>query len=328
MHFDHTLHVDDVHFHKLLQFDEAALELSAHIRGEHAPAFPFVLCGPQVTATGARAALGEYVPIKWVHVSFASHTDGVACWGASLHARDAHALKASPFFFHVTPVPAAAKFAPALLAMGAAGALHPTAYAFADMRGRGLRVHTAPGVDGGARARLIQEWAAAGFGLSGDHAHSFFSMASEYGGAGWRAAREAASSNVCASLLATRLEGALSTGPLRLSFVRSDKSDKSVQNQCALIALAFLVSQPAVHAIEVAPLATPTYVPAQTIKAVSQAEGVLEKLRAEIATAGNDAPMNYPASIALQSANHNDPTPFWDMGVNGTGEYVQVLFLF
>jgi len=95
-----------------------AHEVAAH-RASPETAFPYALCGPQESSEEARTAIATATLSLAAHakaqppkVAFASRVLGVACWQANLRAADAYRLAASPAFFHVSPVPAAAKIAP------------------------------------------------------------------------------------------------------------------------------------------------------------------------------------------------------------------------
>ena len=151
-------------------------------------------------------------------VAFASRAEDVACWSASLTLSGAARLADAHALFYVSPVPAAAKLAPALLrgaaaavpekGRGSAAAAVPGTVARAVLRSRGLVVRLAPTAAGALRsprrdrpakaraaaaatqraAALAAKWAAAKFGLAGaehgDVIAAFFPMAEAHEVAG------------------------------------------------------------------------------------------------------------------------------------------------
>jgi hypothetical protein len=153
-------------------------------------------------------------------VAFASWDDDVACWSASLTLSGAAQLADDASLFYVSPVPAAAKLAPALLRGAAAAAATfpeagreseaaaaPGAVARAVLRSRGLVVRLAPTAASGGhnrsssdgataeraatlQAALASKWTAARFGLAaagaehGDALAAWFPVAEDHEVAG------------------------------------------------------------------------------------------------------------------------------------------------
>ena len=129
------------------------------------------------------------------------------------------------------------------------------------------------------------------------------------------------------------------TAPSRLTLSPRSGSSRTVGHEgCALQALAFLASQPEVQSIDML-LPTTTF----SIKETGQERAALELKRSMKAifeatekgeplpkTMSTDRsismyhPLNYQVA-SLQSGNASDPTPFWDIGVDGSGMFVQVV---
>ena len=249
--------------------------------------FPYALCGPQESSEAARAAIADAALAKAQppKVVFASRVIGAACWQANLRAADAERLAAAPAFFHVSPIPAAAKIAPGVvLAKANSGALKPSAHAFSSGSSNGgLRVHLHPQAvaaePDGSRAELARRWADHGFGLHASDGASAGARKALPAAASllpaaraaaevkthssWAAALEAAEGGNCAERVSATLRNtdAGATGPMRIafkvlspSFSSSASSSSSAADQaCVLAALAFLAAQPEVSALEIAP---------------------------------------------------------------------------
>ena len=111
-----------LHLHTPLIFDDddeaqADAKLQMMLREErdkhaaHNRPTTHVLCGSQRDAVPIRSALAPFVHHRRrVKVSFASRTSDVACWELSLHLTDADKLASqTKLFFHVLPIPSAAK---------------------------------------------------------------------------------------------------------------------------------------------------------------------------------------------------------------------------
>jgi hypothetical protein len=153
----------EVAFQALLRHEtDVAAAASADAR------LPHVLCGPQRKASSARAAIATYaISTSRVRVLFASRSDDVACWGARLRLVDATALKDAHVFFHVAPVPAAAKLSPYLIELShTRDTLIPTTGVFAGAKTRrGLDGLTAVLYrDNTNSSAMLEEWARQKFG--------------------------------------------------------------------------------------------------------------------------------------------------------------------
>jgi subtilisin family serine protease len=129
------------------------------------------------------------------------------------------------------------------------------------------------------------------------------------------------------------------TAPSRLTLSPRSGSSRTVGHEgCALQALAFLASQPEVQSIDML-LPTTTFSIKETgqeraalelkrsMKAIFEAAEKGEPLAKTISTDRHMSmylPLNYQVA-SLQSGSASDPTPFWDIGVDGSGMFVQVV---
>ena len=69
LHFNPKLHGAGTSesWSAMLKFEEATA--NTHLRESDAPAFPYVLCGPQASAKDARAAIGKHTAANDIEVS-------------------------------------------------------------------------------------------------------------------------------------------------------------------------------------------------------------------------------------------------------------------
>jgi subtilisin family serine protease len=320
-----------------------------------------VLCGPQTHAKANRASLaavaggtagaGKARPFT---VAYASGADGVACWTASLTSVEAAALADSVGFFHVSPVPPAAKLAPDLVydlikdlatslsdrrLAPATGTIQPKPPSSetrpnVDLSSHGHKVmayfdpshadaSTAPETEA-----LVEAWRVANFGFNpkgetggGDAAKAHFAT-----GRGWQGVHSSVAGTDCSRHLdvAVTIEG-LRGG--RLHFTRlSDGDEESGEagneagDACCLAALAFVAAQPEVHSIAL--VAAPRTVAA--ITPASHAASAAAVVAAAARDPGHARSLHaLVAAHALQSGEV-ESTPLWDMGVTGQGQVVQV----
>ena len=210
----------------------------------------------------------------------------MACWRASLTLGDASDLASSDAFFHVSPVPAAAKIAPGvILASGGGGGapLLAHALAFGADPARGVTAPTAGGLlvsfdpstvrSSADATSLAARWAAEGFGLSkasaADATAAFLPMHPGKGGStAWRRAAAAAAAADCASLLAPSAAASPGHASFRLTFAKTfpppqqpkeggrgaeAAEEEESRDACAVSALAFLASRPEVASVALAP---------------------------------------------------------------------------
>ena len=311
---------------------------------------PHILCGPQSHAKANRASLtaatggatvatqnGKTRPA--FDVAFASRQDEVACWSAVLTPAAAAALADADGFFHVSPIPPAAKLAPNLVDIvhhGETTRLAPAAGAIKDGASGGVKAGgtvmayfdpniAASAVLGSpdaaaARAKVLAElatlvegWRGAGFGLtdkdSAAAARKHFST-----GHWWRAVHEAvAGASDCAAHLTVEATVGSLRGA-RLTFVRKPEADADVADACCLAAMAFVAAQPEVH--EVALKAA--------VKVLARDASISAKPRVPEDRTANKRSLNFMAVHALQSGDVGT-TPLWDAGITGGGQLVQVV---
>ena len=341
---------------------------SEELRAENRAA-RYVLCGPQTHAKANRASLAAATvatggpttsrskhnePPKF-DVVFASGEDDVACWSAVLTPAAAAALADAVGFFHVSPVPPAAKFAPDLvLTVNDAGGdkasrLAPAAGTIKDANAGGAKVmaffdpriatSVASGSVDAAAARaqvlakldtLVQGWRGAGFGLNDKDSAAATAARRHFStGPGWRAVHETVTGAFdCAAHLT--VEAAVeSLRGVHLTFARKPEADMAAADACCLAALAFVAAQPEVH--EVALVAAVKALSPRSVLPLDHA-GSGQKPRVpshhnlgpqEEAAPAPKRSLNFMAVHALQSGDVGS-APLWSAGIMGGGQLVQV----
>jgi len=330
----------EVAFHTLLRHEaNVAAAAGADAR------LPHVLCGPQRKASSARAVIAKYANSKRAPILFASRSDDVACWGARLRLVDATALKDVQAFFHVAPVPAAAKLSPYLVELShGRDTLSPAAGVFADtMRRRGLDGLTAVLYrDNTNSSAMLEEWARQKFGMAKKSARSvhFAPMVIDGHSAPWAAVRSVVVSMDCLGHILA--EAALhSHRAVRVSLERLG-TNSSAQDHCALMALAFLATQPEVESVgldpiheSLSPVTDQPLPPTPSNRSSSKAKASTTKIHVyytkellvpkDVSSADMHQPrmLNDIAKTALLSGSTGS-APLWAIGVNGTGQIVQV----
>jgi hypothetical protein len=105
------------------------------------------------------------------------------------------------------------------------------------------------------------------------------------------------------------------TGVVDLSFLPIVFSKKHLQEQCITLMLAYLATQPEVFSIE--PIVS-------LITVGSIRDGPATSPIDSLDDEGNAEPLNDRGSTALQSGSSAQPYPFWGIGINGSGQFVQV----
>ena len=323
---------------KALQRHETNVALAADANAR----IPYVLCGPQRRASSARAVIAKYgnAAVR-TPVLFASRSDDVACWGAHLRVVDATALMDEKTFFHVTPVPTAAKLAPFLIEFNknnSALTLATSVFAGAK-RKRGLDGLTAVLYRHSTNnlSTMLEEWSRTNFGTTGESVLSnhFGSMAIDGHSGPWAAVRSAVASMDCSEHMFA--EGVLhSRRAIRLSLERRG-SNSTAQNYCALMSLAHLASQPDVESVGIDPVQQSLSLHADQPfpSRNDQADAASTKPHSpnfeewselgDYSRAGSRQPrlLNDVAVTALQSGTSGS-APLWAIGVNGSGQFVQV----
>jgi len=305
---------------------------------------PHALCGPQRKASAARAAIAKYTnSANRVPVLFASRSDDVACWGARLSLVNATALQDAIVFFHVAPVPAAAKLTPYLVQLShMRDFLTPAAGVFSDTQSRrGLDGLTAVLYRGSNNSSaMLEEWSRQKFGIATESARNvhFGSMMIDGHSRPWAAVRSAVASMDCSEHVLA--EGALhSRRAVRVSLERQG-TNSSAQDNCALMVLAFLSTQPEVESVGLDPIhqslsvvtdqpLPPVFGKREELDAFARklltnnAENLLVPKGTSSADESQPRKLNDIAKTALLSGITGS-APLWAIGVNGTGQIVQV----
>jgi hypothetical protein len=309
-------------------------------------ALPYVLCGPQTSAKQVRHELEKWTGRARHRVGYTSRHDDVACWNADLNQGAADALLASSLFFHVSPVPSIAKLSPGLVRMvkkRSQAVIHELELS-EHFLGQGVRVHFTDDLRShtqeAARAELLQGWADKAFGFSGSHAHaeSFFPTSSSSHGdlSVWKSVHGNMGKTNCAahfdvstldfrSFLHLQFRSRPAAAADIISGVgvgvrgagggpRRDELSPPTLEGCGLLALSFLATQPKVRLIEVGgPKKLHTRIPDEVGRHHHLPPSLPVARRTE-----------YVAATALQSGSSSNPTPIFDAGINGDGEFVQV----
>jgi hypothetical protein len=300
--------------------------------------YPFLLCGSQQTASTARDEIRHYFEGR-ADVSFASRLADVACWRVPLLSSQAAALASSSSFYHVTQVPSFAKVSP-----GMASIVGGRAAASYQALNKGISIKFESGVSTERRAELFKKWQDDKFGLlSGDHMKKFFpaSDSAHLKKSAWKHVRTLSEAGKCKDILKVFLSKSSKHSDylVRVEFEKLASGD---MEGCALAAMAYLVTQPEVRSIEPVPnVALHAAVPkkgdikiSEPTKDSSSSEKVPVKLIEAIKAGATDLkvfqsedsirPMNTIATTALQSGDESEPNPFWSLGINGTGQFVEV----
>ena len=303
---------------------------------------PHALCGPARQSEAARAALAEFHPRP--PVIFASRKDDVACWAAHLTLFDAEVLKSSPAFFHVTAVPAVAKLAPRLVRKSLSTnttsssrySLSPASDAFVErhQKNGGLSVRLRRDTEAPTdAASLASQWEASNFGFTTGDGDSgperrFSPTTLAKHSPSWKAVHVAVSFTDCSSHLIVSASPK-SGREIRVQLVRRGIALPTLEDHCALDIMVFLASQPEVETVEIAPVVKLQVVHSDDFKPSSldrtfvlPEEGANQEREAQ--KHSRPRILNSVAVTALQSGTVGS-NPLWEIGVNGTGQFVQVL---
>jgi hypothetical protein len=294
--------------------------------------FPYVLCGPQSSSKSARREISTASgPLHRTQVMYSSRPLDVACWKGYLRNSDAAALEALDLFYHVAPLPKISKLAPGLVqrlqsrrtSEGVSEerlAVHELALS------QGITVFFNSGAFQSERTAAAQGWNEKAYGLSiGTAAREPFVPSK------WAKSMEASNPWVaanaaeldCASILAISPAAEYDGfGSLHLKFEAHAAGGESV-GACVIKALMHVASSSEVAGLEVTKkLQLEGHEKSKLDDLLSlEAEKVREL---ESSLGGGAEAMNYAAATALQSADSSKPFPFWDAGINGTNQYVQV----
>ena len=233
----------------------------AALSREHGLPHGHVACAPLSRARAARATLATALGRR---VLYSSKTHDAVCWTAALTADDAEALRAEGFFFHVALLPGPAKLASSAL-------LNPKRSTTLAVDGIVVsleRLHAGRHVRWARQ--LIDAWSTGGWGLR-DVARFIESPP-------WTFTE--IDTFLCQSAKVT----------VRGFAAHNVHLVVEAPHRCALAVLAFLSSQPQVHAVDF-------HSPARI--------------------------QNDLAADALQSGQSGS-TPLWDAGITGAGQYIQV----
>jgi hypothetical protein len=279
-------------------------------------------------------------------VRFVSRKLDVACWRSNLSPQASTALAASSNFFHVGPLPAVSKLAPTLIERQSSpiDVLRVDSVAM----GEGITVFLDPEISLEARKDVLLKWKREGFGLVTETASASLEQlvpaawlnSSQHAGP-WRELRDFDATSSCADLLQVldpaivRSKNHFDSVLLRFNVREQMDADSVVLDKCLLGMLAYYATHAAVYAIEPTPKsflqnflrdATPTHVSATKARssAMNESVGTYPPVTPGVNDDDGVKSSNHISVGALQSGDSNNMSPFWDIGIDGTGEYVQV----
>jgi len=294
--------------------------------------FPYVLCGPQSTSKSARRSISTASgPLHRTQVTYSSKPLDVACWKGYLQSSDAAALEASDLFFHVAPLPKISKLAPGLVqrlqARKSSGGVTEERLAVHQLAlSQGITVFFNSGSSRNERTAAAREWSKKAHGLSvGAAARESFVPSK------WAKSTEASNPWVAANTAELDCSSVLAISPaaeydgfgsLLLKFQARSSGEESV-GACVIKALMHVASSSEVAGLEVT---KKFHLEGHEKSKVENLMSLQSKQVRELESSlgGSVEALNYVAATALQSADSSKPSPFWDAGIDGTNQYVQV----
>jgi subtilisin family serine protease len=311
--FDMFLEDGDENFQALLRHETQGLFSSPEISAAH------IACGPLSRAMAARRAMQDVADgneYKTPQVTYSNDRHDVACWQLSLNATGADLLSRSKALFHVSMLPTPTKLQPTLLALTPAGEMMINPMALQKGVQVVLEPRTRPQTETerahqlSVSQQLAKRWAMAKWGLGHrSHLSRFFPLYESSSTRVHRAWQPVADAlGECKdSVLVDRDH---QPGRLRLFFA-SVTSEK-----CAILAVAFLAIQPEVGRLEIIETAKVALVDKTKVPRGRDVRPLFQPGTAVV-------PMNERATGTVQSGGSG--TPLWDIGVNGTGQFAQVV---
>jgi hypothetical protein len=298
---------------------ETALRMKRDIKDK----FPFIVCGSQEHSKAARSEILKYDSGR-LTIAYTSRNANVACWRASLTSGEADSIAESPAFFHVTQVPSPSKFAPELITTNSDGHIIPSRQAIKN----GFEIRIDRNLNNDERVSLVEKWRSNEFGvLSNDHMAKFFPMADSVATSSWKSPRSIVEDGQCREVIRTTLskDSVATDYILQFNFERLSREDHSKTQACVLSTLVYFATQN--HVMNIEP------VPSFKLHALiskPQIENNKRRLSKErmlnpaVDIEGSVSIMNTVSTTALQSGDETSPSPFWDLGLNGTGILVEV----
>jgi hypothetical protein len=300
-------------------------ETSLRMKSSADDKFPFIACGSQQHSKAARSEISKYDSGRLM-MAFSSRSADVSCWRASLTNSEADKLADSSAFFHVTQVPGAGKFSPELLLTNVDGHIVPSQ----QVIDKGLTIRLDRNLDLTERVKFMKKWETEHFGLtSHQHMENFFATSTHNVANPWNYAKTIARESTCHQVIQPSFVSNAKPSDylFQLNFESQPDQAQSEVNACVLSALVYLATQNQVmdmepvsdiqlHAFDkVSPI---TNRPITAMKP-SVADG-----RDTTTTGGDSSIMNVISTTSLQSGDSGDPNPFWDLGLDGTGQFVEV----
>ena len=315
-------------FFEALLNDEAVQRTAAPSESR----FPYVLCGPQSSSREARRQIAAASGLSHrTQVVYSSRLLDVACWKGHLRNTDATVLASSNSFFHVAPIPKISKLAPGLVQArkphqdGDAGAMERLTINPLVVP-QGLTVYFDPSSTQDGRRAIHRHWIGTKYGLA-------VAMATEesFVPAKWsRSTADAApwadkstrEVDCSAALDVHTNEGYTGFGSLLLNFEPLAENAETL-GTCIQAVLLHLASSSEVAGIGITKTVrsgglTSERKPSHLRNQVSVKGRALENDSGDVGTS------NYIAVTALQSGDSNKPYPFWNAGINGSNQFVQV----
>jgi hypothetical protein len=294
--------------------------------------FPYVLCGPQSSSREARREIAAASGLSHrTQVVYLSRLLDVACWKGQFRNADAIAMESSASFFHVAPIPKISKLAPGLVQ---AHKPHKDSDAGAMERltinplvvSQGLTVYFDPSSTQGERRFLHHHWIGTKYGLAVAAAteESFVPTTwakSTADAAPW--ADKKVPELDCSSILNVNTgEEYTGFGSLLLNFESLTENAETVST-CIQAVLLHLASSSEVAGIGITKKVRPGGLPSESKSNYLRSQ-VSDKGRTLEHDSGDVGTSNYIAVTALQSGDSNKPYPFWNAGINGSNQFVQV----
>jgi len=316
-------------FFEALLKDEAATRAAAPIDTR----FPYVLCGPQSSSSQARREISAASgPSHRTQVVYSSRPLDVACWKGYLKRVDAIALESSESFFHVAPLPKISKLAPGLVQRrefqkdGEAGAIEQLALNPLALS-HGLTVFFNPSSSRNERLSLVRKLSRTGYGLAvaSTTEESFVPLAwaeSTPDAAPW-ASKSTAGLGCSSALNVYTHEKYTGFGSLLLKFEPLTDNDETV-DECVTTVLVHLASSPEVAGLEISKKMRPEGILDESKLGHLRGQSPNKIRDLENGSDDDVGKSNYIAVTALQSGNASMPYPFWNAGINGSNQYVQV----
>jgi len=279
-------------------------------------------------------------------VRYVSRGLDVACWRSYFSVQASIALAASSNFFYVGPLPSVSKIAPTLIKRQ----VSPFDVLSVDSiaMGEGITVFLNPEMPLEAREGVLEKWKREGFGLVTEAATSAMQkllpeawVNSSQHAKPFREILEFDATTSCADLLEAldptfvRSKNHFDSVVLKFQALSNSVADNVVRDKCLVGMLAYHATNAAVCAVEPTPKsflqnflrdAVPTHVSATTQEASAMNESI-DIYPPGMSEANDDDGVkssNHISVGALQSGDSNDMSPFWDIGIDGSGEYVQV----